>query len=174
MKVQDTKSREPNSGRSWTWSVRVDLPTVGCTRCCDNSKTMSKFRDRTPISSWGCAWVGQNRVRWSGRVYLDLKITPSGRNWVNGDARFERLVPTQMIHAKMTRSVIYRRNPVWLGVRKSLSTRSIPLLREEECGQIHGFTLGSTLCKVMGRGGGLSSVSGLWCHGVWGGTHQPM
>jgi hypothetical protein len=66
-----------------------------------------------------------------------------------------------MVHGEMTRSILYRRNPVWFGARKSLSTCSIPLLSEDGCGQIYDFTL----CKTMGSGGGLPSVSGLWWRG---------
>jgi hypothetical protein len=117
-----------------------------------------------------CLWLGRTELggqgvcTWTLRLHLQggIKWGKWGRapnHHLAGVSqhhpRFDRLVPTQMVHAKITRSVIYRRNPFWLGVRESLSTRSIPLLREEECGQRHGFLRVQHCVKVKA-----------WCAGI--------
>ena len=52
----------------------VTLVIITTTSPCQN------FGRERPFLRWDVPVVGQNRVRWSGRVYLDLKIAPSGRN----------------------------------------------------------------------------------------------
>ena len=139
IKVPHTKCWEPISGRSCPSPLLVPLPKVGCRVCLCNMMSTLELRVRTPISEWvyPCRLGRTERVRWSWSY--------------GGGFRFKT---TEMIQRKMSRVVLYRRNPVWLDVCKLSSTISAPFLRKGGPGQ------SMDLDSVATRGGGWPVLAG--------------